>query len=297
MPDNVATDGAVELWESVSVLENAGKTPRIFRDPQHFLANKFEALLKKDPDYEGFARRVGQARAMLQQTELAYFTPPSFKTKARFMNLKPTIAWAAAALWHLNHPDSATCQKVSRDRLEGKLGWLREYESGIARWQACHNVISTTLALLNRRGLFHGVVQAYEEEVKGLATCDGSRQLVRDMTTLLREYESQLAEKERVPISTEILESSFALYKQLEQQHSKTGFTSLLLAFPTLLKATTADEVTACFAQVKVADVKAWSRQHLAQTVTKQRQRMYREATPRPKRRPKKCATSLPNAC
>ena len=113
--DNVATDGAVELREPVSVLEKAGKTPRIFRDPKHFLANKLEALLKKDPDYEGFARRVGQTRAALQQTELAHFTPPPFKTKARFMNLKPTMAWATAALWHLNHPDSATCQNVSRD--------------------------------------------------------------------------------------------------------------------------------------------------------------------------------------
>ena len=33
-------------------------------------------------------------------------------------------------------------------------------------------------------------------------------------------------------MSTEILESSFALYKQLEKQHSKSGFTGLLLAYP-----------------------------------------------------------------
>jgi hypothetical protein len=39
-PDNVVTDGAVELRESVQVLEKAGNTPRIFRDPKHFLANK-----------------------------------------------------------------------------------------------------------------------------------------------------------------------------------------------------------------------------------------------------------------
>ena len=39
-PDHVVTDGAVELRDSVPVLEHEGNTPRIFRDPQHFLANK-----------------------------------------------------------------------------------------------------------------------------------------------------------------------------------------------------------------------------------------------------------------
>ncbi len=37
-------------------------------------------------------------------------------------------------------------------------------------------------------------------------------------------------------MSTEILESSFSLYKQLEKQHSKSGFTSLLLTFPTMAR-------------------------------------------------------------
>lgn len=291
-PDNVVTDGAVELRESALVLEHEGKQPRIFRDPKHVLANKLEALLKQDADYEAFSRRLGSARSALQQTELAHFTPPSFKTKARFMNLQPTVAWAAAVLWHLDHPDSASCREVSRERLEEKLGWLRGFADGIARWEACQAVISATLAFLNQRGLFEGVVTAYEQVVAGMDTCSASQQLVAHMTTLLRDYERQLQPGERLPLSTEILESSFALYKQLEQQHSKSGFTNLLLAFPTLLRETTATEVAACFAAAKVADVKAWTQQHFPQTLTSQRQRLYREAKPNHNKR----ATPLSNA-
>jgi hypothetical protein len=291
-PDNVVTDGAVELRESAQVLKNKGKTPRVFRDPKHFLANKLEALLKKDADYEAFTRRLGQSRSALQQTELAHFTPPPFKTKARFMNLQPMLAWAAAVLWHLNHPDSASCREVSRERLEEKLGWLRGFAASIARWQACQAVISATLTILNQRGLFEGVVVAYKKMIAHIATCPASRQLVAHMTTLLRDYERQLHPGERLPLSTEILESSFALYKQLEQQHSKSGFTNLLLTFPTLLRETTATEVTACFAQAKVADVKAWTKEHFPSTLTSQRQRLYREAKPNNKRR----ATPLSNA-
>ena len=101
-----------------------------------------------------------------------------------------------------------------------------------------------------------------------------------------------MAPDERLPISTEILESSFARYKQLEQQHSKRGFTNLLLTFPTLLKETTAAEVIACFAVAKVADIKAWTQEHFPHTLTSQRQRMYQEAKPTPKKR----ATRLSHA-
>lgn len=278
-PDNVVTDGAVELRESVEVLKNEEKTPRVFRDPNHFLANKLESLLQKDADYEAFTRRIGQSRSALQQTELAHFTPPPFKMKARFMNLQPTLAWAAAVLWHLDHPDSASCREVSRERLEEKLGWLRGFADRIAWWQTCQAAISATLTFLNQRGLFQGVVAAYQPVVAGIATCSASRQLVTAMTTLLRSYERQLQPGERLPLSTEILESSFALYKHLEQQHSKSGFTNLLLTFPTLLRQTTATEVTACFAAAKVADVKTWTKEHFPNTLTSQRQRMYREAT------------------
>lgn len=292
-PANVVTDGAVELRESVQALQNQRKKPRVFRDPKHVLANKLEALLKQDADYEAFSRRLGSSRAALQQTELAHFTPPPFKTKARFMNLQPTIRWAAAALWHLNHPDSASCRDVSRERLEEKLGWLRDFADGIVRWQNCQAVISTTLTFLNQRGLFQGVVKAYQTLTAGLAACPASRELITHMATWLGGYEQQLKPGERLPLSTEILESSFALYKELEQQHSKSGFTNLLLAFPTLLRKTNATEVAACFAAIKVADVRAWTQEHFPSTLTSRRQRMYREAKPKRKLATQKRATQL----
>lgn len=295
-PNSVVTDGAVELRDPVDCLGKPGETPRVFRDPKHFLANKLEALLKRDANWEAFTEKLGRSRSALQQTELAHFIPPPFKLKARNMNLGPTIHWAATVLWHLDHPESASRETVSVERMEEKLGWLRDFAGSIPQWQECQNVISTTLAFLNQQGLFPGVVKEYRKLIAGIAKSPASRQMVRETKALLLEYEKKLEPNERLRISTEILESSFSLYKQLEQQHSKSGFTSLLLAFPTLLRATTAREVTACFAKVKISDVKAWAKEHLPNTLTSQRQRMFREANPNPKRKPKNGATPLPHA-
>ena len=277
-PDSVVTDGAVELREPVDVLGEPGKKPRVFRDVKHFLANRLESLLKRDSNYEAFTQKLGRSRSALQQTELAHFIPPPFKMKARFMNLERTIEWAASVLWHLDHPESPSRKEVTPERMEEKLGWLRDFATSVPEWQQCQEVISTTLTFLNQQGIFQGVVKEYQRAIAGIAKSHSSKQLVNDTKALLKEYEKQLQPNERIRISTEILESAFSLYKQLEQQHSKSGFTSLLLTFPTLLAETTANEVTASFAEVKVADVRAWTKKHVPNTLTSQRQRMYREA-------------------
>lgn len=295
-PDSVVTDGAVELREPVDSLGKPGETPRVFRDPKHFLANKLEALLKRDSNWEAFTQKLGRSRSALQQTELAHFIPPPFKMKARFMNLQPTIHWAATVLWHLDHPNSTSREEVSIERMEEKLGWLRDFATNIPQWQECQKVISTTLTFLNQHGIFPGVVKEYRKVIAGIAKSPSSRQLVSQTEALLCEYEKKLKPNERLRISTEILESTFSHYKQLEQQHSKSGFTSLLLTFPTLLRTTTAKEVTACFAKVKIKDVKKWAKDNLPNTLTSKRQRMFREANPKPKRKTKKRATTLSQA-
>ena len=90
----------------------------------------------------------------MQQTELSHFVPPVFKIKARFMNLQQTLTWASAVLWHLDHPTSKSRQDISPSRLEEKLGWLRDFAPSIRQWQACQQVVSTALTLLNEHGIF-----------------------------------------------------------------------------------------------------------------------------------------------
>jgi len=80
-----------------------------------------------------------------------------------------------------------------------------------------------------------------------------------------------------LPLSTEILESAFGRYKQLEGQHSKSGFTGLLACFPALLKPTTAAGVREAFRRVSAKDVNKWVKKHFSSTVTSRRNAAYAE--------------------
>ena len=82
---------------------------------------------------------------------------------------------------------------------------------------------------------------------------------------------------QRLPLSTEILESSFGLFKQLERQQSKSGFTSLLAAYGSLLHASTPESIRRDFALVSVLDMKAWVREKLGESLGSKRQAAYQE--------------------
>ena len=117
------------------------------------------------------------------------------------MNLEPTIRWASAVLWHLNHPESSSCSAVSLDRMDEKLGWLRDFATRIQQWQTCLDAISMTLTFLNRQGIFPGVVRAYQEIITGLATCPASKQLTSDMKEVLRGCGKHLQPDEQLPLA------------------------------------------------------------------------------------------------
>jgi hypothetical protein len=82
---------------------------------------------------------------------------------------------------------------------------------------------------------------------------------------------------ERFPGSTEVLESCFGRFKQLEKQQARGGFTSLLLGFGALVTETTTHVVQNALDQSATKDIYAWCKQHLGMTVFSQRKLAFAE--------------------
>ena len=120
-----------------------------------------------------------------------------------------------------------------------------------------------------------------------------SRKLLSDVVEFFREHEKKLRPDERLPMSTEIIESSFSRYKQFEKQHSKNGFTSLLLTYPVLLRKTTPEEVKESFARTRIRDVQAWVNTNMPSTLTSKRQLFYREAKKSDMKTEKRATTEI----
>jgi hypothetical protein len=274
----LVVDGAVELRDSAESLKTAKKQVLVLHDFKHHAANVLKKLVGSDARFDEFLSKIGRTRAAIQQTELAHLTPPSQKPKARFMNLAATLRWAQMVSWQLSDPNSQARRDVPTHRLNDKLGWLRSFRQDIQCWSQCQDVVSRALTFINEQGLFVGAAEELREIIADLAVGDASRQVAQQLIQFVSAAESQLSPGMRLPMSTEILESSFGLYKQLEGQHSKGGFTTLLPAFGSLLGACTPKRIAKSFARVSVQQMRAWTAEHLGPTLASRRQQAYRES-------------------
>jgi hypothetical protein len=277
VPRAVLVDGAVELREGAEVLQTQRPDTIVLGDFKHKAANVLKSVVGGDERFAEFQTHVGRTRAAIQQTELAHLVPLSAKPKSRFMNLAATLHWAAMVLWLLDHPEATGRRSITPERLEDKLSWLRQYAADVAIWGACQRVVSAGVTFINEQGLFRGAAEQFRQLVAAELTQDASREVAERLLAFLRESEAHLREGERLPLSTEILESSFALYKQLERQHSKGGFTSLLATFGSLLRPTTPETIRKAFTRVSVKDAQRWIKNHITETLTAKRQTAYRE--------------------
>ncbi len=276
-PRAVLCDGAVELRDSTKCLQNRRSDTIVLQDFKHKAAIFLKAAVGDHPRFAEFNTRLGKTRSAIQQTELAHLTPPGQKPKARFMNLAATLDWAATVLWLLEHPEAKTRASIKLERLEEKLGWLRSFASELAEWRECQQAVNLGVTFINEQGLYRGAGVQLREVIGANLGYAASRHLAERLVDLVRGSEVQLKEGERLPMSTEILESTFALYKQLERQHSKGGFTSLLAAFGALLKTATDETIRRAFSTVSTKDVHNWVRKNLGDTLTSKRLATYKE--------------------
>lgn len=276
-PRAVLTDGAVELHEPVESLKNSQSDTISLQDFKHKAANFLKARLNNNERFAELNTLIGRTRSAIQQTELAHLTPPSPKPKARFMNLQATLDWAAVNLWLLDHPEAKTRRFVTAERLEEKLGWLRSFAGDLAVWREYQEVVSRGVTFINEEGLSEGAAQRLRTTLLANLTHHSSRELAEQLVQFVEAAEGQLKPKERLPLSTEILESTFSLYKQLERQHSKGGFTSLLAGFGALLQKSTPESIRRAFSTTTLNDVKQWVQENLGDTLTTKRRLTYRD--------------------
>jgi len=281
-PVYLVCDGDAALREAAEILERDGQKTIVLGDLKHYAANVLEKEIGRSERFRSFVGEVGLTRSRIQQTELSHFVPPPLKSKSRFMNLGPLLRWAAMVLYHLENPGSEARRGISADRMEAKLGWLREYAEEVGQWGQCLEVIHRSLDVINRQGLSRStaalIAAALREQDGAWHQRDtAASRIGRRLIAWVEESASKLPPGDRAWCSTEILESLFGRFKQLERQHSRGGFTRLIAALPTLCLSVTPEMVREGFARLDSPGLRRWLDENLGQTLTARRNNAYHE--------------------
>ena len=286
-PVYLLCDGAIELREPAQVLEKDGQNTIVLGDLKHHAANLLEKEIGRSERFKSFQSQVGLTRNRVQQTELSQFAPPPLKQKSRFMNLASLFRWGQMVLFHLENPQSPSREGISVERMEEKLGWLREYAAELSGWGECQEVIDLALGVINTEGLSQDSLEKLKQTLgywlgENVGSAGESLQerpahrLSRNLHKFIAESVAQLrSDTPRAWLSTEILESLFGQFKQMERQHSRGGFTRLVAAIPVLCRRVDASLIRRRFQTTKAQDVKDWLKATLGTTLTSRRNTAY----------------------
>jgi hypothetical protein len=279
VPRVIVSDHGVDLYGGITLFQQRHPQTAEIYDAKHKAACLLKKRLEKNARWQAFQTQVGQTRCSIQQTELAFVTPPGPRPKSRFMNLGPQLKWARRVQAMLREPGCVK-QFATRARLEEKLGWLADFEADVIEWSQWQQVVDVSVAIVNSQGIHCGTASLMEKQLSQLdALGKSATGLAGELVQFVQSQQAQVLGGERFPGSTEVLESCFGKFKQLEKQHCKGGFTQLLLGFGAILRRATTEVVREALQTSNTAAVRQWAAQTLGTTLFAQRKLAYACAT------------------
>jgi hypothetical protein len=275
VPRAIVRDGGSDLQGGVRLFRLQYPQTADVDDIKHKTAALLRHRLEADERWAAFNRQVGSSKCQLQQTDLAFLAPPHQRQKARYMNLGELLRWGRQTLDLLERQPAAVGQRVPAERVEAKLSWLRSYRAALAEWSELLTVATVAEDFVRRQGLYvGGGWDLARRRPPGLAYAS-ARQMWQDLVQHVAQQTAQVRMGERLPASTEALESSFGKLKQLEKDQNRSGFTGLLLGLGALLSRTTLAVVQRAQEQCPLKNVWRWCREKLGPTVQTQRRLAY----------------------
>jgi hypothetical protein len=269
VPRAILDDHGADLHGGVEIFRESHPETSELYDVKHKAACLLKARLERDERWKRYASQAAQTKCAIQQTELAPLVPQSQRTKARFMNLSDLVEWGQATLRVVDDPSRLERAQVPAERLEAKLGWLTEFREALAEWAGFHTVIKLTLNFVRCHGLYVGM----EPDLAAAVPAPGGRadELREELIRFVTVESSKARIGERLPGTTEVLESCFGKLKVLEDNQSKSGFTGLVLSLGAIVSDWDVPTIREALERVGVRDVLDWCRRKLGISVQSQR--------------------------
>jgi hypothetical protein len=272
-PRVILDDHGADLHGGVELFRAAHPGTVEIYDITHKAARLLKARLEGDERWKSYNTELGQAKVRVQPTELACLVPPSQRSKARFMNVGKLVDWGVETLALVDNPARLGSLGITASRLHEKLGWLGGYREALGEWSGYQAVIDGALDFVRRRGLYPG---AGFDLAAALPAASGSAGELREELIHFVRCESLKARLgERLPGTTEVLESCLGQLKALEDGQSKSGFTGLVLSLGAMVSDWTAASIREALERCRVRDVLDWCRDRLGQSVQSQRRQAY----------------------
>jgi hypothetical protein len=270
VPKEIVSDHGSDIKLGIEkFIEKNSKTHSIY-DIKHKTAAILKFELENNAKWIDFIRLCSVTKSQVQQTELAFLSPPNQRSKSRYMNIEVLISWGENTIKFIDKERGSPSEEFNQNKINEKLHWLIEFREKISEWKNMMEVIETVESFVRKKGLTHDTHIKLEDELNKL-NLPNNVSTANTIKEKLLDFVKQESEKidpgDRLLGSSEIIESLFGKQKMLEGEQSKNGFTGLILSAAAFVSQTTLDVVEQAMETVRVKDIKNWITTTLCATV------------------------------
>lgn len=223
-----------------------------------------------------FTTLHGKKRLHYHLTDKAYLLPPNMRTISRLMNMSSWVFWGNGML---------NCYDSLPEKMQEAYAFIKDYESLLKELQTVLYAVRHVEAICKNKGFSMITSRKCKlyiiTHVLGNAHSRQARVGIKMLEYINRE-EALLTGNMNVNISSDIIESTFGIYKSKKSPDKLYGVTPFVLARPLYSKVAN-EFVTKTFnfkeriVNVKLKDICAWSTEHLSKNWVTERTKTLRK--------------------
>ena len=274
VPRAIVSDHGSDLKAGIEKFCRDHKETCFIYDIKHKTASILKKELKNDEAWAEFSRLASQTKRKVQQTDLFPFSSPNQRTKARYMNTDIFIRWGRKMLNLLEKRKN----NGKKGKLEERFGWVKKFDKDINEWEGILRIMKASEMFVRKQGIYNGICH----DIKGIEefeACTGRAEKVRkQILAFVAEEEMKVRPEERLLGSSEVIESVFGKFKNIEKDQAKNGFTSLLLGLPAIVSKTTKEVLQRTMETVPVRKISEWCKKNIGQSAQSKRRENFAES-------------------
>lgn len=236
-------------------------------DITHKLACLLKSEVKDDEAWNEIITLMNDSKLKTKQSPEACLSPPRRTEKARFMNADMQIDWLEEMV-HLLKEELPNFLDIKR--VKDKLGWVLRFEETIEVYVEIAVIIRESRNLIRNEGLHR---QSYVELFKLLRKKFSDKLSSRALNFAKKVVEFLKAEGRRIPHgkvflgSSEIIESLFGKYKQIEERTKATkSITASILSIAAMLGSNTAEMVSGALTTISMKTIQSWRKKWIGKS-------------------------------
>ena len=210
------------------------------------------------------------------------------------MNVDTLVDWGVKMLKWLDDP-RPTGRELDPDRIEEKLAWLRDYRQPLRRWQQVMQVIETAETLVRREGYHAQSEDQFRQRLPQVEAHSLADRLRGKLLAFIKQQALLSQENERLPGSSEVLESIIGKYKTLQGEQGQFAATSMLLAIGAFVGRLMVGCIQTALQTIQASALQKWEQANLGSTVQSQRKQAFPKPKPGTKTGPNRLALTLVN--